>query len=50
MEQQTQTLEAAVYAAGMATVYNADDWARIVEKRPRYTFEDDARPPLQASH
>ena len=50
MEQHTQALEAAVFAAGMATVYNADDWARIVEKRPRTTYDGDAPPPPEQTH
>ena len=31
MEQMTQNWEAAVMAAGMAAVYNADDWDAIVD-------------------
>jgi len=50
MEPMHNPLEAAVFAAGMATVYNADDWARIVENRPRHAFEDELLPPPELPH
>jgi hypothetical protein len=50
MEQQASALEAAVRAAGMAVVYNAEDWDRIVDKRPRATYEDELLPPPEMPH
>jgi len=50
MEQHTHPLEAAVFAAGMATVYNAEDWDRIVEKRSRLALEDEPIPPSDTTH
>ena len=48
MEQQ-QILESAVFAAGLAAVYNADDWSRIVEPS-RNRYEDDNLPPTELPH
>ena len=38
MEQ--QQLESTVFAAGLAAVYNADDWDGIGAYAPRTSFED----------
>jgi hypothetical protein len=49
--EQHQILESAVFAAGLAAVYNADDWARIADARPRHNFEDDELPhPIELPH
>ena len=50
MEQLLNELDAVVFAAGMATVYNDLDWHRIVDKRPRQAFEDELLPPPELPH
>jgi len=48
MEQ--QQLESAVFAAGLAAVYNADDWDRMTDLTlPRKTYEDPL-PPVELPH
>lgn len=42
MEQENHW-EAAVLAAGITTVYNADDWERIAETRANAGFDASAR-------
>ena len=49
MDHQQTILDAAVFAAGLAAVYNADDWARITEPS-RSRYEDDNLPPTELPH
>jgi hypothetical protein len=50
MEQLLSELDAVVFAAGMATVYNDSDWERIVDKRSRHAYEDELLPPPELPH
>ena len=44
-----QQLESTVFAAGLAAVYNADDWDRSVDPS-RNRYEDDNLPPTELPH
>lgn len=51
MEQLPQWLSAAIDAAGISTVYNAEDWERIFARAPVAESKDSAaNDPSAASH
>jgi hypothetical protein len=51
MEQQIpQWLDAAIAAAGMTMVYNADDWSHAAEISLRDPFDTAANDPTAAPH